>query len=70
MEQKERETKRLHVFNSLFVGVQLGLRFARTYGDFLNLFEYEMKNEVGDYTEEDELWAYKILEDYEKKNAL
>ena len=69
MSEKTREQKRLDAFNTIFVGVQLGLCVATTYGDFLKHFELEMKRKIGDYTEEDELWAFKLLEEYENKNS-
>lgn len=70
MEQKTREDKRQHIFNYIYVGMQLGLFHAQTYGDFLDLFEQHMKKEIEDYNVEDEKWAIDTMTQYEQKNSI
>lgn len=69
MTAQEREEARSFELNTLLVGMQLGLIFAATYGDFLDLFEARMKAKIGECTEEDLQWAVDVLRRFEKRNA-
>lgn len=69
MTKQEREEARTFELNTLLVGMQLGLIFAATYGDFLDQFEARMKAKIGDCTEEDLEWAVAALRQFEKLNA-
>ena len=69
MTTQEREEARSFELNTMLIGMQLGLIFAATYGDFLDQFEARMKAKIGDCTDEDVEWAVAALRLFEERNA-
>lgn len=69
MTKEERNTERMKAFNKVYFLLQLGAQAIKTYGDFADMFAFEMKKSpIGSCTEEDAQWAMETLKHLEKKN--
>lgn len=68
MDAEMRKQKLLDTFSTIIVAAQL-FGMPATYGAFLDDFENQVRNKLGECTEEDKAWCLEELDWFVKKNS-